>query len=44
MLTISSEAKKLYPELQAGIMIISNINNTYLNNHMETESRSLENV
>lgn len=44
MLIISAETKKLYPELQAGIMIISNINNTYLNNQMENECRLLENV
>lgn len=44
MLNISLEAKKIYPDLTAGIMIISNINNRYLNNRMETESRTLENT
>lgn len=44
MLTISAEANNIYPELSAGIMVISNIKNTYLNNKMEAESRVLENT
>ncbi len=44
MISISAEAKNAYPELAAGIMITSSINNRYLNSKMETESRALENT
>ena len=42
MLDISSEAKKFYPDLLVGTLLIKNITNTYLNNEMNNASRVLE--
>ena len=42
MITISAEAKALFPDLCIGTLLIKNINNSYLNNEMHNASRALE--
>jgi DNA/RNA-binding domain of Phe-tRNA-synthetase-like protein len=42
MITISAEAKKMYPELSVGTLLIKSITNTYLNEEMNNASRVLE--
>lgn len=41
MLTISSAAKELFPDLKIGLLLISNIKNTYLNDAMAIAKDSL---
>lgn len=42
MITISSKAKAMYPDLCIGALLIKNINNSYLNSEMYNASRALE--